>query len=385
MRFGKVKESILKRSVLRQLHRHTPFGSPQYGEDAGLFPADSSQLARANVPAEPVSSGEDRKRDSLGPGEPGSGDRIAVSVNPVEGWTLAARRTVYTAVNSLAAAGAVPAGISLSILMPKETEEPALKKLMREIDALCGEEGICCLSGHTAVSPYVTDLVISVTALGYQNVKAGKATATRKTDRIGNGGKQSSATRETDRADSGGKQPALRPGMDIIVAGTVGREGAAILAHRREKELLTRYPAFFVEEAKSLFYDGSMAAAAAAARQAGTAYIHDVREGGIFAALWELAAAGKVGIDTELKQIPIRQHTIEVCEFFRLNPYMLRSGGTLLLACDNGERVTAALAEAGILAAVIGRTTDNNDKIIRYDDEIRYLEPPKEDELYHII
>ena len=201
MRFGKVKESILKRSVLRQLHRHTPFGSPQYGEDAGLLPADDSQLLRANVLAEPVSSGEDQKRDSLG-----SGDRIAVSVNPVEGWTLAARRTVYTAVNSLAAAGAVPAGISLSILMPKETEEPALKKLMREIDALCGEEGICCLSGHTAVSPYVTDLVISVTALGYQNVKGGKA----------------SATRETDRVDSGGKQPlALRPGMDIIVAGTV--------------------------------------------------------------------------------------------------------------------------------------------------------------------
>ena len=385
MRFGKVKESILKRSVLRQLHRHTPFGSPQYGEDAGLFPADDSQLLRANVLAEPVSSGEDRKRDSLCPGKSGSGDRIAVSVNPVEGWTLAARRTVYTAVNSLAAAGAVPAGISLSILMPKETEEAGLKKLMREIDALCGEEGICCLSGHTAVSPFVTDLVISVTALGYQNVKGGMASATRKTDRIGNEGKQSSATRKTDRAGSGGKQPALRPGMDIIVAGTVGREGAAILAHRREKELLTRYPAFFVEEAKCLFDDGSMAAAAAVARQAGTAYIHDVREGGIFAALWELAAAGKVGIDTELKRIPIRQHTIEVCEFFRLNPYMLRSGGTLLLACDNGERVTAALAGAGILAAVIGRTTDNNDKIIRYDDEIRYLEPPKEDELYHII
>ena len=71
MRFGKVKESILKRSVLRQLHRHTPFGSPQYGEDAGLFPADDSQLLRANVLAEPVSSGEDRKRDSLFPGSLG--------------------------------------------------------------------------------------------------------------------------------------------------------------------------------------------------------------------------------------------------------------------------------------------------------------------------
>ena len=106
-----------------------------------------------------------------------------------------------------------------------------------------------------------------------------------------------------------------------------------------------------------------------------------VREGGIFAGLWELAASAGTGIDIALKNIPIRQHTIEVCEFFRLNPYMLRSGGTLLMVSANGERAAAALCEAGIPAAVIGRTTGNNDKIIRYDDEVRYLEPPKEDEL----
>lgn len=61
---------------------------------------------------------------------------------------------------------------------------------------------------------------------------------------------------------------------------------------------------------------------------------------------------------------------------------MLISGGTLLIVCENGERVAAALAKEGIPAAVIGQTTDRNDRIIRYDDEIRYLEPPKEDEYY---
>ena len=38
--------------------------------------------------------------------------------------------------------------------------------------------------------------------------------------------------------------------------------------------------------------------------------IHDVREGGIFAALWEMAAAKNVGLSVDLKNIPIRQHTI---------------------------------------------------------------------------
>ena len=175
---------------------------------------------------------------------------------------------------------------------------------------------------------------------------------------------------------------AIRPHMDIVTAGTAGREGTAMLAIRKKEELLTRYPSFFVEEAEHLFDDASMRKAADIARAAGAVGIHDVREGGIFGGLWELAAAGGVGLDVELKRIPVRQHTIEVCEFFRLNPYMLISGGTLLIVCENGERVAAALAKEGIPAAVIGQTTDRNDRIIRYDDEIRYLEPPKEDEYY---
>ena len=102
-----------------------------------------------------------------------------------------------------------------------------------------------------------------------------------------------------------------------------------------------------MEEAEHLFDDASMRKAADIARAAGAVGIHDVREGGIFGGLWELAAAGGVGLDVELKRIPVRQHTIEVCEFFRLNPYMLISGGTLLIVCENGERVAAALAKEG--------------------------------------
>ncbi len=378
MRPGKVKESILKRSVLRQLHTKSQAGSPKYGEDAGLFPVDNSALG--NVEKTAVN------RQGVVPAKESSciqqniSRLIAVSVNPVEGWTLAARRAVYGAVNSLAAAGAVPTGIAPVILMPEKTEEPQLKGLMKELDALCRQEGICCLAGHTAASPFVSNLVISVTALGQKavapEVPGQKADMKRTAD----------AALKKNPISSGSHIPsqweAVHPGMDVIAAGTAGREGAAMLACEREEELLSRYPAFFVEEAKHLFDNGSMRSAADLLRSAGAVAIHDVREGGIFAGLWEASAAAGTGIDIEMKSIPIRQHTIEICEFFRLNPYMFRSGGTLLAICDNGERAVAVLRQAGIRAAIIGRTTDNNDKIIRYDDEIRYLEPPKEDEYY---
>lgn len=362
MRSGKVKESILKRSVLRQLHTKSQTGSPRYGEDAGLFPAGSVRQEESDGLVSRL---------------------IAVSVNPVEGWTLAARRVVYGAVNSLAAAGAAPAGVAPVILMPKETEEPQLKELMKELDALCKQEDICCLAGHTAVSPFVSNLVISVTALGQK--AAVPEVPGEKSDKKAT----ENAVSKKDGVSSGfpilHQWEAVRPGMDIVAAGTVGREGAAMLACDRAEELLSRYPAFFVEEAKHLFDDGSMRRAAELLQKTGAVAVHDVREGGVFAGLWELSAAGGTGVDIELKRIPVRQHTIEVCEFFRLNPYMLRSGGTLLAVCENGERAVAVLHQSGIRAAVIGQTTDNNDKIIRYDDEIRYLEPPKEDEYYKCI
>ena len=324
MRIGKVKESILKRSVLRQLHNHSEEGSPASGEDAGvLFMPEFS--------------------DDAG---------VALSVNPIEGWTFAAKRAVYGAVNSMLAAGAKIKAISLNVLMPQDTEEKQLKSLMKEIDVLCTQEDILVLSGHTAVSPFVSTLILSVTAMGIQKKK------------------EEARAEYTD--------------LDLVTVGTIGREGAAMIATEHANRLEERYAPSYIETAKHLFDDGSMSAVSDILQEREVISIHDVREGGIFAALWEMAAAKNVGLSVDLKNIPIRQHTIEVCEYFNLNPYMLRSGGTLLLACANGARIVEQLKNAGVQAAVIGQTTAGNDRLIRYDDEARFLEPPKMDEYYKV-
>ena len=85
-----------------------------------------------------------------------------------------------------------------------------------------------------------------------------------------------------------------------------------------------------------------------------------------------------------MKRIPVRQETIEICEFFELNPYELVSGGCLLMVADKGYDLVRELEEEHIPAAVIGKTTGDNDRIVINKEERRFLEPRKPDEIYKI-
>ena len=85
-----------------------------------------------------------------------------------------------------------------------------------------------------------------------------------------------------------------------------------------------------------------------------------------------------------MKKLPIRQETVEICEFLQLNPYELLSGGSLIMAADNGFDLVEKLAGEGIAAAVVGKATDNNDRVVMNEDERRFLELPKSDEIYKI-
>ena len=100
--------------------------------------------------------------------------------------------------------------------------------------------------------------------------------------------------------------------------------------------------------------------------------------------MYELAKRMGVGLSIDLKKIPVKQETIEVCEFFDLNPYELLSGGSLLVVTKDGESLVEKLAEENINAAVIGKTTPGNDKVVVNDDETRFLEPAKADEIFKI-
>lgn len=269
----------------------------------------------------------------------------------VEGWTLAADRIVTNMINTFAADRSYPSMITVSVIMPEGTDEARFRQFTGRLGILCADSRIQVSVTDARVLPQLGMPVFTVVGMTFEY-----------------------DMKPMDR---------LEADMAVLAAGTVAREGTAILALEREEQLKERFATFFVDEAKKIFDAGAMSAIRDILVSQDASGIA-VREGGIFAGLWELSTIGKVGLDIDLRAIPIRQHTVEICEFFNRNPYMLLSGGCILLVTFKGEELLLALSREGIPAAVIGHTTSGNDRIIRYDDEIRYLEPPKTDEIYRI-
>ena len=75
--------------------------------------------------------------------------------------------------------------------------------------------------------------------------------------------------------------------------------------------------------------------------------MRQVGEGGIFAALYRLAKEADTGLVVDLKAMPVRQETIEICEYYKLNPYQLASTGNILMICDDGGSTGRCASKRG--------------------------------------
>ena len=330
MNSGKVPVNVLKRSVLRQLkNKRTEIAnSAGLGADCAVFaPFSEGQLVTC------VQEGvvELQCENDLAEAE-----REDLSVMPM-------RRIFQKCANNLAAAGAEPVAAELVIFLPETVEEPELKALMEEAEKAATDLNIQIIGGQTRVSSAVRQPIATVT-----QASAGKKLA----------------------------------GQDIIITKWIGLEGTADLAARNREKLLERYPAYLVEEAAAFDRYYSILPEAATAVKSGGCTMHDVSEGGVFAALWEMAEGAGVGLTIDMKKLPLRQETVEVCEFCNVNPYELRSGGSLIIASPEGTAVVEALAAEGIPAVIVGRFTDSNERLILNEDEVRYMDRPQRDEIY---
>lgn len=281
---------------------------------------------------------------------------LVMSTDPITGTAKdIGKLAIQITANDLASAGAEPIGVMLTILLPDGTREIALKRIMEQMECACREAKMQILGGHTEVTAVVNQPVVNVA--GVAKAKKGSLIST----------------------------AGARAGMDIVVSKWVGIEGTMIFAKEKEAELKEHFPADFVDTAIGFDRYLSVVPEAAVATQSSVAAMHDVTEGGLFGALWEMAEASGVGLEIDLKKIPIRQETVEICEYFDVNPYGLISSGMMLMAAADGNALVLALQEAGIPATVIGKATEDNDRVIIRDEERRFLEPPKTDELYKVL
>lgn len=326
MEIGKVPENVLKRAVFKQIKHVRPevILHPGVGEDCAAI---------------------ETKEDEV----------LVFSTDPITGaskgmGTLA----VHITANDLASSGAEPVGILTCVVLPPGTREKRLRELMQEIVAASRELKIEVMGGHTEISDVVNRPVITVTGVG----KAKK-------DRL---------------ISTGG----LQPGDDLVMTKWAGLEGTSIIAAEKQEELAKRLPSQIINAALEMREYISVVPEAAVAVKTGVSAMHDVTEGGIFGALWEMGEASGVGILADLKKIPIRQETVEICELFDINPYMLISSGSMLIGTPHGNLLVDDLQKQGIPAAVIGRATEGNDRIVVNGEEQRFLEPAGSDQLYKI-
>ncbi len=347
MKTGKISESILKRSVLKQIEKvHSEvLKGAGVGEDCAFLPWEKHD--------------DNKDADSGG---------MAVSTQTVAlGISDAAFLAVMAAANNLAAAGALARTVTLAVTLPEGAEEILLRELMEQALDCCRKLKIQIVGGHTEVSRSVRQPVVTATVIGeYQKNAVLK-----------------DAEKEKRAA---GKTDVYSPaGLDIVVSKWIGMEGTSIIAKEKERELLKRFPPVLVKMAGEQREYLSVASEAATALKSGVYAMHDVRNGGIFGALWEISRKLGVGLCVDLKKIPVRQETIEICEFYNLNPYELISGGMLIMLTRDGQRLAEDLENKGINGIVIGSTNDGNDKIIVNQEEIRYLEPPVPDEINKLL
>lgn len=324
MRTGKLAQAPLKRSVLRQLNTQADqpdrAAEKRYGADCAFLPQETG-LASAYT-----------------------------AVSAVPGFQEYPEALVVAAANNLFAAKAVPQALIVHAVIPAEYEETALKEDMRRMADSAKEQGMQIIGGHTEVSREVNRPWYHLTGIGRTEVPADENT--------------------------------LVPEQALVVTKQIALAGTAALARSFEEELSRRFPVSLIDRAKEFEKLMSVAADARAATHFGSCAMHDLSQGGIFTALWEMAERAGVGLEVDLKKIPVRQETVELCEYFDINPYNLYSAGALLIGTDKPEALIDALAKEGVAASVIGCVTNENSRVIRNGEEMRFLDRPQQEEWY---
>lgn len=255
---------------------------------------------------------------------------------------------VIKSAGDLAAKRVRPTAVSVQILFPESSDEQELKDIMRILTEICEETGLAITCVQAESAEYVLQTVIQITAVG---VKENPKQQTKK----------------------------WIPGTEIILCGYTGLEGTLRLVEEAEADLRTRFTPSFIEKTKrckeSLILPKQILKLPeeAKSRQCG--------DGGVLCGLWELAEVEKIGFEIDFSKLALKQETVEICEFFQLNPYLLTSAGSYLVLTEHGEEALEILKNAGVPAVRIGFVKEQNARTLVNGEETRYLDRPAPDEL----
>ena len=219
------------------------------------------------------------------------------------------RLAIAGTVNDLAMMGATePLGLTCAVIVEEGFRRADLERVQRSMRDTCREAGVTIVTGDTKVMGRgeLDGIVINTTGVALTAALV---------------------------RDAG-----LRPGDRLILTGTIGDHGIALMAKRHGL-------AFEVELTSDVAPINGLIRSALAAAPGGITAMKDPTRGGVASALHEMAEKSGVCIVIEEPQVPVSPVVRSAAEMLGLDPFHIANEGKALL----GVRPEAA---AAVLAAL---------------------------------
>ncbi len=239
---------------------------------------------------------------------------------------------VHGTVNDLAVGGAVPLYLSAAFILEEGMPIEDLRRIVDSMRKACREANVLLVTGDTKVVDRGKGDQLYIVTSGIGRVPAGRRLSIKN----------------------------VRPGDKILVSGSIGDHGIAIMSLREGIEFET-----LLESDSAPLHDltRSLLAACPTVR-----WMRDPTRGGVSSALNELAGAARVGVRLIESEIPIRKEVCAACEMLGLDPLYVANEGKLLAAVParHADDALAALRRhpLGRGAAIIGEVIEEHPGLV---------------------
>ena len=296
---------------------------------------------------------------------PGIGEDCAVvaygeydcilSTDPITGAiSEIGRLAINVTLNDIASNGVQPLGIMLAVMLPEGTTAEDVERIMKQAGETAASLQVEIIGGHTEITKAVSQPVIVSTAIG--------------------------------RCLSGHNvhPDQIRAGDSIFITRQAGQEGVGILASDRPDKLENLLTPEELQQAKDMLLETSVLKEGLIAGEIGVSGMHDVTEGGILGAVWEVCEASGLGAEIHYDQIPISDLGMKVCNHLKIDILRLISSGCMLIVVseEKSEKLQREIQQEKIQITRIGKMTQNPGRYLVRDGQKQVIAPPESDELY---
>ncbi|UCE31732.1 MAG: hydrogenase expression/formation protein HypE [Burkholderiales bacterium] len=243
--------------------------------------------------------------------------------------------SVHGTINDVAMMGATPVALAAGFVLEEGLELAQLARIVESMAAAARAAGVPVAAGDTKVVERGKGDGVFITTTGIGTVPSARVI--------------------------GGQ--CARPGDAVLVSGTIGEHGIAVLSRRESLEFETK----IVSDSAALH--GLVAALLAALPEGAVHVLRDPTRGGLAATLNEIAQQSDAGIVLQEAAIPVQPEVAGACEFLGLDPLHVANEGKLVAMVAPGAEQAALEA---LRAHPLGRSAARIGEVV--EDPLRFVQ-----------